>query len=394
MTSTSSGRRVWAIARRIVEQFLRDERSLALILLAPVLILGLLGVVMRNSAIPVPRVAILNLDLESTRSERVRAELAEAIGQARFPMVDLPPDEASGDGALVANEVDVVVVLPVGFGAELAVGDAPPLSIVTQGMRASDEAAQVELVLRQLSAALPLPTGGASILRRSIFGPPTFLGPQDALITFAPALIGSFVFFSVLLLTAFSFRREWNDGTLERLLATPVRRAEIVAGYSIGYGVFATIQVVLILAFSLSGWSTPDGSIGPRIAVGLGVPSAGSPMLVFLVLLLLAIGAMSLGLFLSTLARTERQVLQVIPLLIVPHVLLTGLFWSVASLPPVLQPIARLMPLTYGLDGLRDVMVRGADVSSGTLQLDLAVLAGAAALFAVLTAATIRREVA
>ena len=195
------------------------------------------------------------------------------------------------------------------------------------------------------------------------------------------------------ILTAISFLRERVGGTLERLLATPIRRAEIVAGYSLGFAIFATIQVALILAFSLSGWSTPEGSIGPRIAIGLGIPSAGSPLLAFLVVLLFALGSVNLGIFLSTFARTELQILQFIPLVIVPQGLLGGVFWSIESLPAALQPLARVMPLTYAVEGLREVMVRGADLASRTLQLDLAFLAGAAVLFVVLAGATIRREV-
>ena len=385
--------RVGALARRIVDQFLRDHRSLGLIFVAPIVIMALLGWVLRDSSAPSPRVAIVNLDTESTLSERVRAELAEAIRQAGLPLVEVSADEAVADAALRANEVDVVVLLPVGFGAEVALGDPPPLVIVTQGVRGADDNAQVEVVLRQLAGALPLPPGAASVLRRSIYGPPTFIGPPDALVSFAPALIGYFGFFFVFILTAISFLRERVGGTLERLLATPIRRAEIVAGYSLGFAIFATIQVALILAFSLSGWSTPEGSIGPRIAIGLGIPSAGSPLLAFLVVLLFALGSVNLGIFLSTFARTELQILQFIPLVIVPQGLLGGVFWSIESLPAALQPLARVMPLTYAVEGLREVMVRGADLASRTLQLDLAFLAGAAVLFVVLAGATIRREV-
>ncbi len=97
---------------------------------------------------------------------------------------------------------------------------------------------------------------------------------------------------------------------------------------------------------------------------------------------------------LSTFARTELQVIQFIPIVIVPQGLLGGLIWPVASLPDLLQPIARILPLTYGIEGLRSVLVRGAGLDDPTLQLDLAVLAGIAVLVALLATRTIRREVA
>jgi len=116
--------------------------------------------------------------------------------------------------------------------------------------------------------------------------------------------------------------------------------------------------------------------------------------LAFAVALLLSLGAVNLGIFLSTFARTELQVIQFIPLVIVPQALLGGIFWPVDRLPDILRAIAHVLPLTYAVDGLREVMLKGADLSSSSVQLDLAVLAGVALFFIVLATATIKREVA
>jgi ABC-2 type transport system permease protein len=112
------------------------------------------------------------------------------------------------------------------------------------------------------------------------------------------------------------------------------------------------------------------------------------------VVLLLAVGMVNLGIFVSTFARTELQVIQFVPVVIVPQALLGGVLWPVESLPSLLQPISRVLPLTYAVDGLREVMIKGADLGSTALRLDLAVLAGLAVAFAALAALTIRREVA
>ena len=132
----------------------------------------------------------------------------------------------------------------------------------------------------------------------------------------------------------------------------------------------------------------------PDINLGLGVPIAGSPLLAFVITLLLAICAVNLGIFLSTFARTEFQILQFIPLVIVPQGLLSGIFWPIDSLPGVLQPIAWLMPMTYGIDGLREVLIKGSGIDAWAVQLDLLVLAGIAIFLAALATLTIRREVA
>src|ERR1019366_1253404 len=106
------------------------------------------------------------------------------------------------------------------------------------------------------------------------------------------------------------------------------------------------------------------------------------PLIAFLVVVLLAVGAVSLGIFLSTFARTELQVIQFIPVVLVPQFLLSGVLFPLNTLPAVLQPLASIMPLSYAVDGLRQVFVRGADLGVCALQLDLAVLAVVALLFA------------
>jgi ABC-2 type transport system permease protein len=223
----------------------------------------------------------------------------------------------------------------------------------------------------------------------TVYGSPN----ADLLDTFAPAVIGFFGFFFVFVLTGISFLRERTGGTLERLLATPVRRSEIVFGYSLGFGFFATIQVIVILVFTLGRLTVPP--VGPLASfdIGLGIADAGSPLLAFAVIFLTAIGAVNLAIFLSTYARTELQILEFIPLVVVPQAFLAGIFWPVDSLPDPLQPVAHVLPMTYAIDGLRAVLIRGADLGDAAVRLDLAFLIGVAILFVGLAATTIRREI-
>ena len=165
-------------------------------------------------------------------------------------------------------------------------------------------------------------------------------------------------------------------------------------GYSLGFGLFATIQVLVLLGWTLLDVQVPAIGPLPAFSIGLAVPVAGSPLLAFLVVLLLALGAVSLGILLSTFARTELQVVQFIPLVIVPQALLSGVLFPVSSMPELLQAIARVLPLTYATDGLRQVVIRGRDLGYGPLQVDLLVLAAFVAVFAVLARPTIRREIA
>jgi ABC-2 type transport system permease protein len=200
------------------------------------------------------------------------------------------------------------------------------------------------------------------------------LGPLDLL---GGPFIGLVVFFLVYVVTSVSFLRERSLGTLERLMATPLRRPEIVAGYLLGFGLVAIIQAAEVLAFGL---------------LVLGIYNAGSVPLIFGLLLLLSVGAVSLGIFLSTFARSEFQAVQFIPLVVVPQILLSGIIVPVADEPSWLQPISNALPLTYAVDALRDVMLRGSGLAEIGLQ--VAVLAGFVVVVLAAASATLRREVA
>ena len=206
--------------------------------------------------------------------------------------------------------------------------------------------------------------------------------------------MGFFAYFFVYLLTGVSFLRERTGGTLERLMATPVARGEIVIGYSLGFGLMATFQMIVLLTWVLVSVRIPALGPLPEFAVGLGVASAGSAIYAFLVVLLLALGAVSLGILVSTFARTELQVIQSIPLILVPQFLLSGVLFPTSSLPEILQPLVVIMPVRYAVDGLRQVFVAGADLGSAALLANLLILGVFAAVFATLASLIIRREVA
>jgi ABC-2 type transport system permease protein len=194
---------------------------------------------------------------------------------------------------------------------------------------------------------------------------------------FAPVLIGFFAFFLIFLLTCVSFLRERTLGTMERLAASPMTRGEIVVGYMMGFGLFALVQSAIIVLFT---------------AFVLQVHYAGNLLWVFVITLILALGAVNLGIFLSSFARSELQAVQFIPLVIVPQGLLSGLLWPVKDMPGWLQAVSGILPLTYANRALTDIMIRGkglADTSG-----ELGVLIVFAALMVALAALTLRREVA
>ena len=174
------------------------------------------------------------------------------------------------------------------------------------------------------------PAGARPSSRRSPHETVYLTPDADQVDVLSPIFLGFFGYFFVFLLTGISFLRERIGGTLERLLATPVTRAEIVLGYSLGLRHLRDDPGHRADAVHPATRSTCRRSGRCRRSrSGSACDSAGSPFLAFLIALLLSIGAVNLGIFLSTFARTELQVIQFIPLVIVPQGLLGGLLFPV-----------------------------------------------------------------
>lgn len=199
--------------------------------------------------------------------------------------------------------------------------------------------------------------------------------PQTSVLDYiAPALLATLALFFGFLLTGISFLRERSQGTLERLMASPVSRLDIVVGYLCGFFIFAFIQTLIILFFTI---------------YVLKVNYHGDLWQIFVFQVIVIAGAVNLGIFISTFARNEFQMVQFIPLIIIPQIFLSGVLWPVEQMPDYLQWISVVLPLTYAVDGLRDIMLSGRNLID--VAVELAVLVGFAVLISILAALTLRR---
>jgi ABC-2 type transport system permease protein len=200
----------------------------------------------------------------------------------------------------------------------------------------------VRLALQTAAAAAP-----AGVLPQLVVDRIPLEGDRDlaTLDSYAPALIVVFTFLFTFMLTSVSFLRERSSGTLERLMASPASRLELLLGYLLGFVGFAMLQGLVVLGYT---------------TVVLDVPIAGPAWLVLLALAILVVGVVNLGIALSFFARNELQVVQFIPLILVPQIFLGGLFWPVQTLWAPLRVLSQLFPVTHGVVVLRDVMIGGA----------------------------------
>jgi ABC-2 type transport system permease protein len=368
-------RRIGALAGRIIGQFRRDRRTLALVFVVPLVIMTILNFVLASSE--------SNLKLAIVPpSEPLGTQLVSQIKSAVPDKVTVSTiDSGAVDTTLKAGDADGVLIFPSDFASQVQSGGAT----VTLRVEGSNPAvsAQLKQIAGLLVTALSQPhaAAGTSALAQStpavtldttyLFGGPEFT-QTDAL---APLFIGLFAFFFVFLLTAVAFLRERSQGTLERLMVSPMSRTELVLGYVTGFTLFALIQSIVILLF---------------VIYVLRVHTLGNLPLIFLVTVTLTIAAVNLGIFLSAFARNELQIIQFIPLVLVPQALLGGLFFPVETLPIVLKQAAYVMPLTYANFALKDVMLRGQGLE--TIWLDLVFLVGFAAAMVVLAAISLRRQ--
>ena len=192
----------------------------------------------------------------------------------------------------------------------------------------------------------------------------------------APAMLAMLILFFGFLLTGISSLRERSQGTLERLMASPVSRLDIVWGYLFGFILFALVQTLIVFFY---------------MVYVLDVNYSGDLWQILIFEILIGVNAICLGIFISIFAKNEFQMVQFIPLVIVPQMFLCGVLWSVDSMPNYLQWIARFLPLTYGVDGIRALMAEGKDLVD--IGKEIGILAAYAVGLLVLAAASFRRSV-
>jgi ABC-2 type transport system permease protein len=387
-----SPKRVLALARRVMVQVIRDRRTVGLLVIGPMLILTLGAELFRSEPPPVG-IGVVNSDDGVSTPVTGRIELGRSIANElaasdAFAVTDLNEEEAEqllNEGAVLG-----VLVLPPDFSASYARSREIVLDLRLEGSNparssaiaayCAQAAVNALAELAAISFQVPGPSqpdGGEMPFPVSVEASYVYAGEEfDAMDFVAPVYIGVLALFFVFLLACVSFLRERSQGTMERLLATPATRVDVVLGYMLGLGLFAVLQVTVILLFTV--WV-------------LKIHYLGSLALLLLIVALLAVVGVSLGILASAFARTEFQVLQFIPLLIIPQILLGGTLWSVPELPRYLQPLAYLMPVYYANQALRDVMLRGWGLAE--IWPNLLVLVGMAGFLMGAGALITRREV-
>lgn len=372
-------RRLIAIARKELLHVVRDPRSLAMAIGMPMLMLVLFGYALTLDVDSVP-IAVLD------RSNSVLSrELISRFAGCRYFSVRLcASNYAELEKAIDRREVWMAVVVPEDFARRLDSGRNTTVQLVMDGSDANAATIALgyaEAVCESFSERMLL----EAIERkgRSQLQPPVDLRARawfnEAMKSrhfLVPGLIAVIMMILSALLTSLTVAREWERGTMERLIATPVRGSELLLGKLVPYFFIGMLDVAL--------------------AVGLGefvfrVPLRGNALLVFGVAAVFLIGTLWLGLLISIVAKNQLMANQLAMVVtFVPSFLLSGLMFSISNMPWVLQAVTYLVPARYFVSVMRGIYLKGLGVRM--LGLEILLLAIFAALVAILANAAFRRK--
>ena len=395
--------RTMAIVRRVFKQLLRDKRTLALMFLAPLLIMTLMYFLFQNNTTQVASLGVHHVEqsvvnvidtknvtihhYDSSQARKMIKQhdldgyLTQKNGQLTITYSNSNPTnmsliKASLQSGLVKLKMKTLVTVTKKQRAALESQQAAlkkltaaqtqatvtKLKTAIAQAQARGDQATAEKLQKQLKQATATTSSSTQSAKATNYTTKShyIYGSSDSTFfeNFLPIFLGFFVFFFVFLISGISLLNERTTGTLSRLLATPIRRSEIICGYLIGYGCFAIIQTLVTVLFAITVFK---------------IHLVGSLGLVFLTNLLLALVALTLGIFISTFANSEFQMIQFIPLVVVPQIFFAGLI-PVDGMANWLQVIAHIMPLYYGADALTAVATKGAGFAD--IGLDLLVLVG------------------
>ncbi|MDZ7609250.1 MAG: ABC transporter permease [Candidatus Desulforudaceae bacterium] len=345
-----SGRRIIAIIKKEFIHIKRDRPSLMMAFMMPVLMLLLFGYAVTTDVNNMS-LAVLNQD-----RQQPGRELVATLEQTGYFTVSHHIENLSELEWLIdAGEVKAGLVIPGDYTRNLRRGEPAAVQFLVDGsdpLVARTAMSTAELTARAYTQKLQLEhlrlqgvetvSEGPSLdLRARVWYNPG----MESLKFNIPGLIGLIMQNITVMLTAFALVRERERGTLEQLMVTPIQGFELMIGKLAPYVVIAFIDVAIVLSIGI--W-------------WFGVPVAGSIPLLLSLTLLFLIFALGLGIFFSTVAKTQLQAMQMTFMVILPSVLLSGFLFPRESMPLVIQWLGNLIPLTYFLEILRGIILKGA----------------------------------
>jgi len=329
----------------------RDPASLLFIFIIPLFQLTLFGYAIDTEVKHIPTVVY-----DQDHSPESRALVAAFVNTEYFDVVDWVDSGREVEAALVGGRAKVGITIPPEFAAELLAGGSAHVQVLVDGSDSTRATTALNVAngigfersIREFAATgrpgISLGQMPVDVRPRMLFNP-----ELKSSKFFVPGLIGVVLQSVTMILTAFSIVREREAGTLEQVLVTPVSKGGLMLGkllpYSlIGFLQFSLVLVVMVVVFS--------------------VPVRGNVGLLYALSVLFVFATLSLGLLISTFARTQGQALQMAIMVIAPSILLSGFVFPRESMPLPIYALTFLIPATYYIEILRGIILRGADLAT------------------------------
>ena len=340
--------RLFAIAIKEQEQLRRDRLTLAMMLFLPVLQLMLFGYAIDTDVRHIPTVIY---DQDRGQLSRDLAQRLEATGF--YDLQGAVSSYADVGRALRAGEAKVALVIPPQFESQVTRGTPAQLQLVIDGTdpQTAQSATQGASGLLQsraqdlLSERLARAGSGLAATPPISVEPVTWYNPDLKTSTFVvPGLIGVILTMTMVMLTAMAIARERERGTLEQLIVSPLRPAELIVGKILPYVLVGYVQISLILLIG---------------RVVFQVPFAGSLPLLYLLAFLFIAANLALGLVFSTLAQTQQQAMQMSFFFLLPNILLSGFMFPWEAMPRPARMLSQALPLTHFLRIVRGIVLKG-----------------------------------
>ncbi len=340
--------RAFAVTKRVLRDLKNDRRQLALIFIAPLLVISIFGVAFTGSVKDV-RVVVVNGDTavgNSSLSDKIISNFDTSVLNVAYAN-----SESDAVGQVQNGSASAAIVFPSHFTQSVvarASGQtsvAPANTTITLLADKSNPNVSDPIIATVNTAVAQTIQGLGRQAPVSVDSSNAVYGANAQFIDFfAPGIICIAVWQLTTLLTLISFVGERTSGTLFRLLASPLKESELVVGYAVAFGIIGIAQSAVLLSAAV---------------ILFHVTIVGDVLLAFGVIALLAIVSEGLGIMLSSFARREAQAIQFLPIVVLPAFLLSGVFWPIQAIPEWLRPVSYVLPTTYAVEAVRSVILRG-----------------------------------
>lgn len=337
--------RVWAVMAKEFVQLKRDRLTFAMMIGVPLMQLVLFGYAINTDPKHLPT-AVVAVD-----SGPLVRSIVRAVENTAYFRVVAQPTESEAERMLARGEVQFVIVIPAGFTSRLLRGEQPAMAVYADATDPSASGAGLAALAQLPDFALthdlrgPLATLAQSHPPFEVRVHRRYNPEGLTSYNVVPGLMGVILTMTLVMMTSMAMTRERERGTLENLLATPVRPLEVMVGKIVPYLMIGWVQVVIVY-------------VAARLLFA--VPMAGSVALLAAAMLLFMTATLTVGFLFSTVARTQMQSMQMTMFYFLPNMLLSGFMFPFRGMPQWAQALGEVLPLTHFLRIVRAVMLKGA----------------------------------